>query len=362
MSDTISFINTNDALAQACLLWNKATVLALDTEFIRTDTFYPIPALLQVYDGQHCYLLDLVTLSDFSGLLDIFNNRAITKVLHSCSEDLEIFDGLLKTLPAPLFDTQVAAAFLGYGFSIGYSRLVKALFDTEPPKDESRSNWLQRPLSQDQIQYAALDVIYLYRIYQNFSERLHNDEKRGWIEECHQELLANYHSNQNPEHYFTRFKNAWRLSEDQQVSLFKLCIWREQEARQRNRPRNRVSSDEVLFEHVLRNTLPKGYSERQQEMPPHPKPEIPLPRETGELLKQLKAQVDSAARQANIAPEMLGRKKDLTSLVSSGMSNTGLQLPVAFSGWRKPVVGDSLLKIVRDWKISHPNFTELEAT
>ena len=353
MTPDISFINDNNELEKACLVWNKAAILALDTEFIRTDTFYPIPALLQIYDGEHCYLLDLASLSDFSALIAIFNNKSIIKVLHSCSEDLEVFDGLFKTLPTPLFDTQIAAAFLGYGFSIGYSRLVKILFDTEPPKDESRSNWLQRPLSQDQIEYAALDVIYLYRIYLNFYQQLAGNEKREWVEQCHQELLANYHHNQNPEHYFKRFKNAWRLSRDQQASLYQLCIWREQEARRRNKPRNRILQEEALFEHVQKNTLPKGYSLSANIPTTIPEPEIPLPREMGDLLKKLKRDVEIKSAQLNIAQEVLGRKKDLTAFISTGLSGEKFILPPALNGWRKSIIGESFLTIVSEWRAAH---------
>lgn len=352
MTPNISFINDNNALEKACQIWRDAPVLALDTEFIRTDTFYPIPALLQIYDGQHCYLLDLVALSDFASLIAIFTNPSITKVLHSCTEDLEVFDGLFKTLPTPLFDTQIAAAFLGYGFSIGYSRLVKILFDAEPAKDESRSNWLQRPLSADQIEYAALDVIYLYKVYLHFQQQLADSEKRQWIIQSHQEMLDNYRSNQQPEHYFQRIKNAWRLPDDQQYSLFQFCLWREQEARRRNKPRNRISPDDSLFEHAQHNTLPRGYSEPLQKAATHPKPDMPLPRETGELLKQLKSCVDKTAGQFNIAPEVLGRKKDLTALVGSGISSDNFQLPPVFRGWRKTIIGDELLTIANHWKAS----------
>jgi ribonuclease D len=350
MTPNIVFINDNCALEKTCLIWDKAPVLALDTEFIRTDTFYPIPALLQVYDGQQCYLLDLVALTDFSALAAIFTNKSIIKVLHSCSEDLEVFDGLFKTLPTPLFDTQIAAAFLGYGFSIGYSRLVKNLFDKEPAKDESRSNWLQRPLSASQIEYAALDVIYLYKIYVQFNQQLGESEKRHWMEQSHQEMLGNYLNNQLPEHYFQRIKNAWQLSDEQQIALYQFCLWRELEARRRNKPRNRILSDENLFEHAQRNTLPKGYVEQQQKNAVRPKPDMPLPRETGDLLKQLKSHVDKEAQHLKIAPELLGRKKDLTALVGSGIATKHFQLPPVFMGWRKNIVGNGLLEIANNWK------------
>jgi len=182
MNTDITFITDNSTLNKCCELWNHAPVLALDTEFIRTDTFYPIPALLQIYDGQHCNLLDLTTLNDFSALSAILTNPSIVKVLHSCSEDLEIFENLLKILPRPIFDTQIASAFLGYGFSIGYSRLVKTILDIDPAKDESRSNWLQRPLSPEQVEYAALDVVYLYRVYLHLQQLLKNTDKKIWVD------------------------------------------------------------------------------------------------------------------------------------------------------------------------------------
>jgi len=351
MSLDISFINDNAALNKQCEQWNSATVLALDTEFIRTDTFYPVPALLQIYDGKHCHLLDLTTLNDFSALSAILTNPLIVKVLHSCSEDLEIFENLLKTLPTPIFDTQIAAAFLGFGFSVGYSRLVKAILDIDPAKDESRSNWLQRPLSPAQVEYAALDVIYLYKVYLHLQQLLNNTDKKIWVEQSHQEMLENFHNNQNPEHYFHRFKSAWRLSADQQQMLFQLCLWREAEARRKNKPRNRVMRDEILFQHAQQQTLPKGYAAlTQNEKLSCPEPEAPLPKTAGDIIKQLKQHIEKTAERLNIAPEVLGRKKDLTAFVNSGIHHGNFQLPEALAGWRKPLLEESFLSIVTHWK------------
>ena len=367
-----SLIDSDLALASHCKLWQQKQLLALDTEFMRTNTFYPIPALLQLYDGSDCYLIDPLAINDWEPLRQIMLAPHITKVLHSCSEDLEVFERLLQTLPAPLFDTQIAAAFLGYGFSAGYARLIKVLFHIDIPKDETRSDWLQRPLSANQMNYAALDVIYLYQLYQRFDKELQGSEKRQWISACHQELEKQFYQLQEPLHYFARIKNSWQLTPPQQSLLLELCLWREQKAREKNRPRSHIVADDILWELALKQPSSREALKKFQPLPPNalrhhgeellelilqhkhssrpaPLVEEPLPREAGGILKQLKALCEQAAERINVAPEMLARKKDLQALVASALKGN-LQLPDSLGGWRQPIIGDLLLEATRKWQ------------
>jgi ribonuclease D len=348
MNSPAIFIADADTLQRMCSQYRHSPVLALDTEFIRTNTFYPIPALLQIYDGQQCSLIDVTAIDDLSSLRPLLLSPSIAKVLHSCSEDLEVFERLLGILPEPVFDTQIAAAFLGHGFSIGYSRLVKALFNEELPKDESRSDWLQRPLTSAQILYAAQDAIHLYHIHQCFQQQLRGSDKAEWMMQCYREMLDQYRQNQQPTRSFERFKNSHQLDPAQREHLFQLCAWRDEEARRRNKPRNHVIRDEVLFEQARHLTFPKGYHAILLAMS-CPPAETSLPKEAGELMKQLKREIDICATTLGIAPEMLARKRDLTAFITSGIADGHFKLPLSLAGWRKSLVGDRFLQLAQHW-------------
>jgi len=370
------YIDKNISLKEVCDKWLNSTILAIDTEFIRTNTFYPIPALIQIYDGIHCYLIDPLVISDFNPLKNVMLSSDTIKVLHSCSEDLEVFDRLFKTLPSPLFDTQIAAAFLGYGFSAGYARLLKTLYNIDIPKDETRSDWLQRPLSESQLNYAAMDVIYLYKLYEKISSELKDTEKKVWVDDCNLELSQQFYKNQETEQYFTRFKNSWRLDSQQQEVLFYLSLWREKTARAKNKPRSHIVTDDALYELALKQPASQDALKSLVELSSNNRknyghdlvmllmdlknlpvdkisshrqlPDEPLPREAGDILKQLKQLVDDTAERLNIAPEMLARKKDLQGLVNSALKGKHC-LPDSLKNWRQPVIGNLLLEATLQW-------------
>ena len=140
MAIDIHWIRDNDSLGQHFAEWQSLPFVALDTEFMRVDTFYPIAGLIQIGDGERAYLIDPLTIDNWQPLSDLLENPAVVKVLHACSEDLEVLLRLTGSLPAPLFDTQLAAAYLNLGFSMGYSRLVKEVLDLDLPKGETRSD------------------------------------------------------------------------------------------------------------------------------------------------------------------------------------------------------------------------------
>lgn len=347
-------ITHDHELQELCTRWSHVPALAIDTEFIRTDTFYPIPALIQIHDGEQCYLLDPTALSTSDALTQLLVNPSVTKVLHSCSEDLEVFERLYATLPSPLFDTQVAAALLGYGFSAGYSKLVKTMLGHDLPKDESRSNWLQRPLRPEQIDYAARDVIYLYELYQRLDKELVTNDKQEWFKNCMDDMLEQYAFNQKPEHYYQRIKNSWRLNDTQRQLLFESCYWREAEARRRNKPRGRIVKDEQLFDYARQGKYPPGYYDvggRPEQLPPQA--DKPLPKEAGELMNRIKMAVDDLAERYNLASEMLARKKDITAYVSSGVYHGRFEWPASLHAWRRSILDKDIIRITDEWRTEH---------
>ena len=165
-------ITSNADLAAACGRWSAARVIGVDTEFFRERTYYPLPALVQVADGDGVVIVDPLRISDFTPLAAVLADASIVKLIHACSEDLEVLELLTGAVPRGVLDTQLAGAFAGHGYSLGYRSLVKALMDVVLDKGETRSNWLGRPLSPTQLRYAALDVVYLLPMHRRLSQEL----------------------------------------------------------------------------------------------------------------------------------------------------------------------------------------------
>lgn len=367
MANDIHWILDDAGLAEHCASWQALPFVALDTEFMRVDTFYPIAGLLQVSGGDGAYLIDPLRISDWRPFAALLEAPNVVKVLHSCSEDLEVFLRLSGSLPAPLFDTQLAAGYLNLGFSMGYSRLVQALLDIELPKGETRSDWLQRPLSELQVRYAAEDVLHLVEVYRALMARL-APQKVAWVLEDGAELVANLSREVAPEDAWREAKLAWKLSRQQQAVLRALCAWREREARARNQPRNRVLREHSLW--PLARTQPDNLvalariedmhpkTVRQDgetllklireaaALPPEQWPEAlpePLPVEASTLLKKLRAVGQREGERLDIVPELMLRKKTLEALLKSGFPNGPYQLPDSLRGWRRELMGQALL-------------------
>ena len=367
MAIDIHWIRDNASLAQHCAGWRSLPFVAVDTEFMRVDTFYPIAGLLQISEGERAYLIDPLLIDDWAPFAALLQDPAVVKVLHACSEDLEVFLRLTGSLPAALFDTQLAAAYLNLGFSMGYSRLVQAVLNIELPKGETRSDWLQRPLSETQISYAAEDVLHLAEVYNLLQQQL-SAEKNAWVLEDGAELVANLGREVAPEDAYREAKLAWKLSRAQLAVLRELCAWRERQARARNQPRNRIIREHSLW--PLARTQPNNLVALARIDDMHPKtvrqdgelllqlikdaaatppaewPEAlpePLPLEASSLLKKLRAIGQREGERLNIAPELMLRKKTLEALLKTGYPNGPYRLPDSLRGWRRELMGQALL-------------------
>ncbi len=370
MAITTQWVLDDEHLARLCAEWRQLPFVALDTEFMRVDTFYPIAALLQVGDGRCAYLIDPLLISNWGAFAGLLEDEAVVKVLHACSEDLEVFLRLTGSLPAPLFDTQLAAGYLNIGFSMGYSRLVQTVLNIELPKGETRSDWLQRPLSEMQVQYAAEDAQHLAELYQALLPKL-SEEKFAWILEDGAEWVANQRREIDPAEAYRDVKQAWRLKPRQLAVLRVLACWRETEARARNQPRNRVLREASLW--PLARTQPGDLVSLARIEDMHPRtvrqdgetllelirtaaatpeqdwpaalPE-PLPLEASALLKKLRAVGQRAATALEIAPELVLRKKVLEALLKTGYPDGPYQLPDSLRGWRRERLGQTLLDVL----------------
>jgi ribonuclease D len=350
-----------DIAAQSC----EKPLLAIDTEFQRETTFYPIAGLIQLGDAQHQYLIDPLTVDEWEPLRNLFAQEKPC-VLHACGEDLEVFARVADAVPNTLFDTQVGAALAGFGFSLSYQALVRECLDIEVEKEQTRSDWLRRPLSSEQCHYAALDIAYLPAVFDCIAERLDKKGRMHWWAAEGATMLSASRDAIAPEDYYLKLSGGWRLRGVQVAVLQKLCAWRETEARARNVPRGRILKDAQCLE--IARVLPRTMAELAGTPELHPQQvriegekvlsivaaarEIsaneypagigePLRRELGDRLKQLRAFVEARAQELDVAPESLARKRDCEMLLRTGA------LPDSLLGWRRDIIGEPLLAFLK---------------
>lgn len=365
------YIHSDSGLRAAADQWRKAPALGIDTEFIRVDTFHPQPALVQVSDGRECWLVDVLDVKDFAPLADILTAPQITKIVHAAGEDLEVFDRLVGALPQPLFDTQIAAAFCGYGPSIGYSRLVQSVLGVELSKDQCRSDWLARPLTDEQQHYACLDVLYLPALYEHLGGVLAHRQRLDWSAEENLRQLSRYREQREAPYNIERITNAWRLADSERQRLWHLLLGRDALARAHNKPRNHIARDFALFDmarkppkHVaelsaIDGLRPSGIRQfgselirLAQEVPPDllvPPLFEPLGRLENNRVKELRGVTEQVAEAQDLPTELLVRKQELESLVRQHASASAIMLPERFNGWREPVIARPLRDCIHSW-------------
>ncbi|MGY8809595.1 MAG: ribonuclease D [Pseudomonadales bacterium] len=363
-------IDRNADLASWCAHWLTLPYVAVDTEFVRTETFYPIAGLIQIGDGKRAYLIDPLEITDWAPLVELLQAPNVVKVLHACSEDLEVFSRLCGAYPLPLFDTQLAAAFLGMDFSMGYSRLVSAQLNIDLPKEETRSDWLQRPLSDAQIEYAARDAQHLAELYELLAPRIAEAGVEEWLFADTAEQVAGSGQVIDPELAYQQVKQAWRLNPAQLAILQRLAFWRETESRERDQARNRLVRERALCPlaqqqpdnlqalsriedmhprtvrhdgETLLQLIREGQAADPQDYPER-LPE-PLPAAANRLLKLMRKIGSAEAERLNIAPEIMLRKKVIEAMLRTGYPNGPYYLPAELVGWRRELLGEALLKV-----------------
>jgi len=367
VTTSFEWIDSDKRLATLCDAFNEQEAIAIDTEFMRTSTFYPIAGLIQIADQYGIYLIDPLAIKNPAPLARVFQNPQVVKVIHACLEDLEVFHRFTGVVPVSIFDTQIAAAFAGFGSSIGYAKLIEAIKGLDIPKQQTRSDWLQRPLSAAQLKYAALDVEHLLEVYSVLSNKLESQQRLDWVESDCELLTTNFGANNQIDGYFSRIKSAWKLKPRQLAALQVLCEWREREARKLDVPRSRVLKDHTLLE--LSMSLPKTIEQlsRAQDFwrsavakygeqilaliktrinSLEPLPSVldpPLDKQQTVVFKTLKQQVKTIAESLDIPPEWLARKKDIEYLVRSPQKVGRYELPATLLDWRKEIVGQPLL-------------------
>jgi len=355
-------VTTDSELEACCTALADSTFLALDTEFLREKTYYSKLALIQVANETLTYIIDPLALDNLDKFFALINQQHITKVLHSASQDYEIFYNLQGKLPKPIFDTQVAASLLGYGEQIGYANLIKSILDIDVDKSQTRTDWTRRPLNEKQLAYAASDVIYLAQIYPLLLQKLTELNRADWLSDDFEYLTKNSTYQVDQRAMWKKIKSANRLPASKLSIVQELADWRETQAIQKNIPRKRAMSDDVIVD--IANQQPKTIDQLREIRQINPrlseqqlkqllqcieaginKPEADWPRfarkqkpstEQAAIVDILSAIVQLKAAENQISPAFICSKKDLVKLVC-GESDSHL-----YQGWRKNLVGEAI--------------------
>ena len=360
------YVDTAEKLSDLCTELSSKPYIAIDTEFLRERTYRPQLCLVQVKVDDILACVDAISIKDLGPLMDVLQNPNITKVLHAASQDLEIFHMLSKgKVPAPIFDTQLAAPLLGYNEQIGYGNLVNEMLDVELSKAHTRADWTRRPLPEKQIEYALDDVIYLEQLYNKIHADLTQRGRLDWLapEFAEWENPAKY--DQPAKQRWLKVRNIQRYKGPALSCIQALAEWREIKARELNLPRNWLIKDDVLIsiaqlqpDSVDELSHVRGLDNKSRDrfgaelialintaktQTPEPAPAFVKKKKLNDAnlarAALLNAWVHQRANELDIAPSILVPPKLLERCITSGCEE-------ALRGWREPLLLEDFTAIL----------------
>lgn len=360
-------ISDHARLAEFCARLAQEEFVAVDTEFIREKTYYPQVCLIQLAGEKEARAVDALAPGlDLAPVYDLMRDTKVMKVFHAARQDIEIFMLKMGGVPAPLFDTQVAAMVAGFGEQAGYETLVQALARTSVDKSARFTDWALRPLTEKQIVYALSDVTHLRTVYQKLKERLDRSGRHHWVENEMQTLA-------DPATYRADPREAWRRLKVRSPKprflavLRELAAWRELAAQQRDIPRQRMLRDEAIIEiaaHLpktadelartrgLADTLARGRIGAEilaavAKGVAVPEAEAPrlaeradLPRSNGAVAELLRVLLKMRAEEHNVAARLIAGGEDLDRLAGEDDPDVP-----ALKGWRREIFGEDALAL-----------------
>ncbi len=368
------YITSSHALDDLCHALKDSARIALDTEFVGEDSFVPKLELIQIASDNRAAVIDFPAVQaagSMDALWEIICNPAVQKVVHAGRQDLDLFSLHAGQIPKPFFDTQIAAAMVGFGPQVAYANLVQRVHGTKLAKAHTFTNWSARPLSPDQLAYALEDVTFLLAIHDHLQTRLTKLGRLEWAGEEFSRLEgAVADTRREPQERYQRVRGWDTLKPRSAAVLRELAAWREGEAKRRNVPRGRVMRDEVLLQlarhpprHLQELRAARGLhgseADRNGEtilaviqtaltLPPSDWPEVPKERkpepESAGLVELLQAVMKARALDEEIAPTLLATSADLQALVEA-KDRADLDLPI-LKGWRRELLGSILLDIL----------------
>lgn len=363
----MNLITTNEALSELCDALACKRYITVDTEFLRESTFWPKLCLIQTAAHDIEAMIDpLAEDLDLQPFYDLMANENVLKVMHGCRQDVEIFHKEAGIIPAPLFDTQIAAMVCGFGDAVGYENLIKNTTGGKIDKGSRFTDWSQRPLSDAQLTYALADVTHLRDAFEYLENELEKNGRASWLEEESAQLS-------DPEIYQQSPDNAWKRfrMQDRRVHvlgvLIEVAAWREEEAQSRNVPRNRILKDDAIRELALQGpkdkkalsklrAVPRGYENSRHaeplleavargrkktidDLPPMPAPTVNRPG-IGPLVDLLKVLLKQRSEETGVAPKLIANVTDLERLASDEAPDVP-----SMQGWRYEIFGQYAVEL-----------------
>ncbi len=351
-------------LQDLCQRVADSPILAIDTEFMRENTFWPKLCLVQVATAKEVAVIDpLAPDMILEPLFGLLRDPGVLKVFHAARQDIEIFYHLLGEVPAPVFDTQVAAMVLGFGEQAGYETLAAKLVAAEIDKSSRFTDWARRPLSERQLRYAVADVWHLPAIYDKLRQRLAETGREHWLSEEMAILTDPKTYTQEPEEAWRRMRV--RSANPRFLGVFKeLAAWREREAQSRNLPRSWVLKDEALTE--IAGDPPATATElarvrgvslafaegrhgasllaavaRGTALDPSALPRLPraVPSRNGPLVDLLKVLLKAKCESHGVAQKLVASSADLERIAAGDTE------VAALCGWRREIFGADALAL-----------------
>ena len=364
--DNINIIKDNNTLKKFCKKCINEKVLAIDTEFIRENTYYPILCLIQIASDTFSAAIDPLSEIDLQPVWEILSNKNILKVFHAGRQDIEIFFNLTGKIPTPIYDTQIAAMFCGLGDQVSYDGLVNQFLGLKISKESQFSNWLQRPLTKKQLQYALTDVNYLIKIFPLIKKMIKKTNREKWVEKELEYLTNKKIYDINPIEIWKKIKIKTPKRETLNILKY-LAEWREIECKKRNIPRNRLIRDEILV-HLsqLKPTniflikkirgIPKSLNEKDLndilkkiqfscEIKPEKWPKIPkhskklnVNKASLDLLKLL---LTYCSQKSGLAEKLIADANELRLILDGQIKDLEV-----FKGWRNEIFGKFVYQLL----------------
>ena len=356
----VQWIDSMEALNEIVHRATSHPWVAIDTEFVREKTYYPQAGLIQIATPREIACIDPLAIDDLTPLFELLSNPGVVKVFHAAGQDLELL-GVLHANPVrPLFDTQIALQLLGKGDQLSYAALVERETGIQLSKSQTRTNWLKRPLSSKQIQYAADDVRYLGAIYQTLATELEQAGRLTWLWEITEELSSMPIDEIDTNRLLIRLNGQQELQGRQRAVARELVAWREKSAQRRNLPRRWILADEpivgiaradadshqdpsqlaglkpsLLARHgdAIREAIERGRSLPPDQWPAEPANQRPSP-EAVRRYKAVRKIVADIARREEISLSLVATRKDLEALVQEPHADSRLM-----QGWRYELAG-----------------------
>ncbi len=369
----MSIVTTKKKLSEICAEIDQCGRFGMDLEFIPERTYHPELCLIQVSTDANAYIIDPLALEEVDELWERVANPSVLVVLHAAEQDLVLVNNCSGLIPQNIADTQIAAGFVGFGYPVGYGKLLHQLLGVSISKTESYTDWLNRPLSDSQIHYALDDVRHLLPMYDKLENMLKENSRLTWVQEECQRYSASEYYVVDRSLGFMRVKGASSLSRRGLAVLRELCYFRDNEAQRLNRPARSIQPDNILLElsrrppraveeigrvrgvrpdHIRQygsqiiEAVNRGLNLPDEECPIWPSSKAPPRREVliGDILFAVQK---TACYDLELAPELVASRNDLQALVR--MHRDGKAKPGRIGlldGWRRQIVGQTLIDLL----------------